>query len=125
MTPRLFYNTTIYGRTPIQDINPLVLQKYCKGQILILCAREGSVKRIAKMVNDPLYPYDDQVLLAYGWWEADKMGLITKGYELDKANLNAQDAIIILNQHRVDPLFSSLVKRVEKFCSRSYLPHAS
>jgi len=114
--PRLYYCNSIYKYKPIQDVNPLILQKYKDGQVLILCAREQQSKRIAKMLSSEEYPYLDQVVIAYGWWEAEKMGLVNAKGTLDKSELCSYDAVVIISKARIDPLFYPLVESVERFC---------
>jgi len=110
---RLFYCNTNYNAKPPVDINPLILQRYRSAHILVLCARDGMVKRIAKMTSEDSYPYPHQHVLAYGWWEAEEMGLVVNG-QIDSKELLSYEVIVIIGKDRVPPKLSYLVDQVEQ-----------
>lgn len=116
----LHYCNTNYDCKPPLDMNPLILRRYPTGSILVLCAREGIVKRITQ--NSQLMPYNqypDQSIVAIGWWEAQDYGLINSQCHFESHDLLSQDAVVIVGKNRIDPMFHGLLKAVEAvFCSR-------
>ena len=123
--PRLHYCNTIYDYNPIQDVNPLILQRYFDGQVLVLCAREGQVTRVNKMLASNDYSYTDQVVLCYGWWDVSNMGLFLPTGELVPDELMSYDAVVILDRHRIDPIFLEILDVVETACKTLLSPRAS
>lgn len=116
----LHYCNTHYDCTPPLDINPLILRRFPEGNILVLCAREGMVKRISHGANIwPYNQYPDQSVVALGWWEAQDFDLVdSRGY-LHPEDLLAQDAVVIVGRDRIDPMFHGLLAAVEDvFCVR-------
>ena len=119
MPPKVYYCNTIYCK-PISDINPLILQKHKRDRILVLCAREGQVKRITTMLCNPEFAHLD--ILHYGWWDADNMGLLDEDGSINYQDLCIHDLLIILDRRRIDALFHSLLVAVETFCEPNEAP---
>lgn len=112
--PVLHYSNSNYSTDPITDINPLLLQKYNKHKVLVLCAREGQCVRINKMALHSNNQNHNQSLVSYGWWDSQRMGLVTNAGEIDEDKLYSYDAIILLDKHRIDKVFTPLVEAVER-----------
>jgi len=120
---RLFQCNTHYGIDPPMDINPLILEKYQRSRVLVLCAREQQCQRIYKLMQDVEF-YPDMHLVAYGWWEAEKMGLVDMD-ELCYKEVASYDAVIVLNRNRIHPLFAPLLEEVEELLEcKLLLPEA-
>jgi len=71
------------------------------------------VKRIAKMLSAPNYPYPQQQVLAYGWWEAEDMGLVVSG-KIDPKELLSYEVIVIIGKDRISPKLFYLIDQVEQ-----------
>lgn len=108
---RLFYCHTHYDLKPPVDINPLILQRYPTETILVLCAREGMVKRIDKMKAAPDYPYPKQTILALGWWDL-------KG-EISATLVLECDVVVVVGKDRIDKKFLPLLYEVEQLLCKS------
>jgi len=97
---RLYYCNTIYKTEPPSDINPLILQKYRDGRVLVLCARDGQKARIQrqKLIG----------ITAFGWWDPQVQG--------KAINFSAYNAVVILDKKRIDASYQDLLEYVEGTC---------
>lgn len=112
-TPKLYYCNTHYDCHPPVDINPLILSRHSQSKILALCAREGMVKRISKQDRLPYSQFPSATIHAVGWWDMQKVGLVTPQGYLATDQLLCYDVIVIVGRNRIDSIFSKLLKAVE------------
>jgi hypothetical protein len=78
--------------------------------------------RIEKMTKRSDYPYPEQTVLAYGWWEEADVKLLTgRSGSLDVSFISQHDAVVIVGRERIDPTFHPLLHLVERyFYAESY-----
>lgn len=113
---QLYYCKTHYDCEPPVDINPLITRRYPQGKILVLCARDGMVKRISKL---SFAEYPEINVAPIGWWEFKDYGLIDQYSHLISTEILDNDAVVIIGRDRIDPIFHSLLKAVEfLFCEK-------
>jgi hypothetical protein len=118
LKPKLYYNNTIYPKDRedihlISDVNPLLFQRYPTSQILIICAREGQVIRLRKLLIDK---YAHCPYLCLGWWDLFALDLTKAPDVIDTQVLCTYDVVVILDKERIDERFSSLFQQVIKSC---------
>jgi len=85
--------------------------------MLVICAREGQLIRIGKLLQQT--EYKDKKIMAFGWWSCDEAGLITTVGTVDKTFLFSFDAVVILDKRRIDSVFDHLISAVEALCTSS------
>ncbi len=56
--------------------------------------------------------YQGTKLLAIGWWDLDKYGLLKISGTIDYAKLYSYDAVILVSIDRVDQQFRPLIEKV-------------
>ena len=113
----IHYCNTIHKYEPIQDINPLLLEKYYNKKLLIFCAKKEQAQRINDSLDLITKKFSKIKIYVAGWWELKEKGLIhplTK--QFFKQALIIHDAIVILDKKRIDKEFLSFLHCVEKFC---------
>ena len=101
----LYYCETNYFTKPPQDINPILLQLFPNGLYLVICARDGMVKRINKfMATSNSF---DCVIVPQGIWQLYDYINILDDY------LFSFDCVIVLGRNRISPVFHHLLQKIE------------
>jgi signal recognition particle GTPase len=118
----LYYCNTHYNTFPPVDINPLLLRKYSNEKILVICARQGMIKRIdnASQVRAETYP--KQSVVTCGAWELETKGLVTP-QGVNRIRLSEYDVIIVVGRTRIASQFIPQIKKIEQVLCRSLPRH--
>jgi hypothetical protein len=105
----IHYCNTHYDISPPIDINPLILQRFSDKVILVLCARDGQVKRINNLtVRNP-----DLTVIPCGWWNLQEFQIFREG-KINRDVLNTFDVIVILDRTRIHKTFMPHVEELEE-----------
>lgn len=99
MIQRIFYCNTLYSVKPPVDINPLILLRYKKEKILVLCARASMIKRANQALKGTR---DRDRIDIYGWWDLRDIDF-----------LDHYDVIVIVGRDRISHEFHPLLKNIE------------
>jgi len=99
---------------PPQDINCLLLQKYKDNNILILCAREGMINRINKVVKNILLSKNNITIA--GIWGIKDIKLIRNDNIFDYDLLSTYNPIFICGKSRIDSNMYPIYELIENFC---------
>lgn len=104
--PRLHYCTTFYPDEgcPV-DISPLLYQLYRGQRLLVMCAREGMVKRLLSLTPDQTHGCQ---LRALGWWDLDP-----EDYGKLLTSLMDYAAVIIVGRDRIADEYLKLAQHFE------------
>jgi hypothetical protein len=106
---RLYFCNSIYTVDPINDINPLILEKYKDVSVLVIAARDQQQKRILERHKQLI---QQGKLKVVGWWDFPMIGLWTLDNKLDSKELIKFNAVVILDRNRIDQAFFPIVKEV-------------
>jgi len=110
----IHYCDTIYESDPITDINPLLLRRYKKENILVICTRDGMVTRINDRMAEFEEAYPDQSLNVIGIWELEPSFVETGFVDLDF--VFDHYVIIIVGKDRVHKRYEPIIEQIESAC---------